>query len=280
MWITSFRRGIVRGFSTSGTASKCVSVAVESFTERSKLATVNINGPPVNCLKIPLALELTQTLKDLEVSKDVDALVIKSSIPGVFSAGLDLKDLHGQPPQHLQLLWKSVQDFWLQLYSSRLATVAYISGHCLAAGVIMAGACDYRFGVDGNYKLGIPTARIGMVAPPWVAVMLSHIIGRRQTARSLQIGQTFSPQEALEIKLLDSLSAPDSASADCFNVLHSYLSVSQESRSTAKRYMRTKFIDEFECSKAEDLASFVEYVMRESVQKNLGDYMEGYKNKG
>lgn len=271
MWITRLGRCLLRGFCTS---SKNITVQVDSFTGKSKVATIYIHRAPVNSLNVPLTLELTQALKDVEAYKLVDAVVIKSSIPGVFSAGLDLNDLYGKPREHLELFWKSVQDCWLQLYSSRLATIAYVNGHCLAAGIIFAGACDYRLGVNGNYKLGITAASIGLVTPPWVQVMLSHIIGRRRTAYSLQTSQTFSPEEALKISLLDSLSAPESADADCINVLKSYLSVSQESRSTMKHYLRAEFISDFDVSRQNDLTNFVDYVMRDSVQQNIGNFLQ------
>lgn len=274
MWISRAGRcfpNLFRGFCTS---SNNITVQVDNFSEKSKVANICLHHSPVNSLNIPLTLELTQILKDVETSKAVDAIVLKSSLPGVFSAGLNLNDLHGKPQEHLELFWKSVQDCWLHLYSSRLATVAYISGHCLAAGVILAGACDYRLGVNGNYKLGITAARIGMVAPPWVFGMLSHIMGRRASERSIQTGQTFSPEEALEVGLLDRLSAPELAREECLNVLQSYLSVSQESRVTMKQYMKADFINDFERTRQQDLANFVEYVMRDSVQTNIGNYLK------
>ena len=272
MWSTWFRRCWFRrclmcGFSTS---SKNITIKVDS----SKVAIIFLHRAPVNSLNIALCLELTQAMKDVEASNFVEAVVIKSSLPGIFSAGLDLKDLYGKPPDHLELFWKSVQDSWLQLYSSRLATVAYISGHCLAAGIIFAAACDYRFGVDGNYKLGITAARIGMVTPRWIIDVLSQIIVRRQVAYSLQTGQTFSPEEAVKVGMLDSLSLPESADADCLNILNTFLSVSQESRQTIKHYLRSDFIRDFESSRQKDLTTFVDYVMRDSVQQNIGNYLK------
>lgn len=260
------------------TSTSDVSVVIKEVKEKSRVAIINMNRSPVNSLSIPFARELCASLSNVEVnSAGVDAVVIKSSIPGQFSAGLDLNDLYGQPLEHLEQFWTSVQDLWLQLYSSKLATVAYINGHCLAAGIIIVAACDYRFAVEGCYNFGIPAARLGMVAPSWVMKMLAQIIGTRRTEYDLQTGQMFSPKRALEIGLIDELSPAETADENSLEVVKTYLSVSQTSRLIMKQQMREEFIDAFKRKRNEDLKNFVEFVSNDTVQKNIGEYLKKIK---
>lgn len=50
------------------------------------------------------------------------------SLPKVFSAGLDLiKEVHNPDPKRLAVFWRGFQEMWLQLYGSRLATIAVIN---------------------------------------------------------------------------------------------------------------------------------------------------------
>ena len=132
-------------------SSSDVSVEVKKVMENSSVAFISMNRAPVNTMTYPLMFNLTQALRTAESTEGVHAVVLKSSIPGQFSAGLDINNLYGQPQDHIEQLYNSVFEFWLQIYSSKLATIAYISGHCVAAGFIIATAFDYRFGVRGHY---------------------------------------------------------------------------------------------------------------------------------
>lgn len=107
-----------------------------------------------------------------------------------------------------------------------------------------------------------------MVAPPWFLKMLSNLMGQRTTEPVLQVGRTFTPDEAIKVGLIDQICTSERSGDACFQAINSYLSVSQESRRTMKQYFRSELIDSSYMMKDD---SFVNYVMRESVQKQLGN---------
>jgi len=257
--------------------SSSTRISIEKITDRLNVAVLTMHRTPVNSLDFSFTKELSAAITEVESDTKVDALVIKSSIPGQFSAGLDLNELYRQSPEHLKQFWKSVQDFWLQLYSSRLATVAHINGHCLAAGIIVAAACDYRLAVEGEYKLGITAAKVGLVAPSWVMEMIAQIIGRRRVEFDIPTGTVYSPEEALEIGLIDALCTVQSGDEVCLEVVRRCLSVSQLSRVTMKSQMREKFICEFKRRQSDDLSNFVEFVSQDVVQQSVGEYFNKMK---
>lgn len=47
--------------------------------------------------------------------------------PGIFSAGLDLKEMCGKNLAHYAEYWKAVQDLWLRLYLSNLVLISAIN---------------------------------------------------------------------------------------------------------------------------------------------------------
>ena len=245
-------------------------------TNKWNVATVFLKRSPVNSLNIPFTSQITHTLKEIENS-DVDAVIIKSLLPNVFSAGLDLHEMYGVSRDHLKEFWWIVQDLWFQIYSSRLVTLSYVSGHCLAAGTIIAAACDYRIACKGDYQIGVTAAKVGLVAPPWFLKMLSHLMGERRTEHVLQVGKTFSPDEAVQVGLVDEVCSDDQGSNACLQALSSYLSVSQQSRQTMKRYLRAELIDDFDSKRVKDRDNFLDYVMRDSVQEQLGIYIQQLK---
>lgn len=240
------------------------------------VASVTLNRPPVNSFDVAFTDELTRALKE---SEEVDALILKSKNPSVFSSGLDLHDLFAQPRSHLELFWQHVQDLWLQLYSSRLPTIAAVNGHCLAGGTILAAACDYRVAVEGNYGIGVTAAKIGVIAPPWFLKMLTYVMGQRNTELALQLGRVFTPSEAVGVGLVDKVCPKDMMDEECWKALEPFLTVSAESRATMKLSLRADLIDTFLRSREEDMNNFVDFILKESVQSNLGKYMEQLKSK-
>lgn len=83
-------------------------------------------------------------------------MILASSNAKIFSAGLDVSELVAPDANRLPAFWNSLQQVYIDLYGSRLATVACIQGHAPAAGCFLAMACDYRVMSAGNAN-HIPT---------------------------------------------------------------------------------------------------------------------------
>lgn len=49
------------------------------------------------------------------------------AVPGIFSAGLDITEMFGRSEERLGEFWRAVQQLWILLYGSRLATVAAVN---------------------------------------------------------------------------------------------------------------------------------------------------------
>ena len=125
------------------------------------LATVSLKHKPVNSLTQAVCEELKVVTHALEADPEVRGVVFGSGVPGIFSAGMDLRSMHGRSTDELAAFWTAVQEMWLALYMTPLATVAAISGHAPAGGCLIALACDYRVLVEGKYRIGLNEAQIG-----------------------------------------------------------------------------------------------------------------------
>lgn len=272
-----FFRGM-RSLTTVSNATKLIEVSTAA-TDKFCVTTISLKRQPVNSFNIALTSELTSTLIDVEKSGQTDAVIITSDIPGVFSAGLDLNDLYQTSRTHLESFWKCVQDMWIQLYSTKLPTVAAINGHCLAGGTVIASSCDHRIAVEGDYGLGVTAAKVGVIAPPWFLKMLTFLMGHRQTELALQQGKAFIPEEARKVGLVDEICAPELLQTKCTEALQPYLNTFPEARAHMKLSLRAKLIDEFLQSRDEDMDKFVSFVLRDSVQNQLGSYVQKLKSK-
>jgi hypothetical protein len=100
--------------------------------------------PPVNSMSLELLSSLRDSIAAAEADKECRAIVLASAQPGVFSAGLDITEMHQPDPERLRNFWSTLQEVWLRLSTSRLATVAAIEGHSPAGGCRKTGAVRTR----------------------------------------------------------------------------------------------------------------------------------------
>ena len=106
--------------------------------------TISMRNAPVNFLNAKTANALISELDSLEKNKDCRAVVLTSSLPSIFSAGLDLSALYSTSSADLNIFWTAVQEIWIRLYSCRLPVIAAINGSAPAAGCLLAISADYR----------------------------------------------------------------------------------------------------------------------------------------
>lgn len=251
----------------------------DSVLDKYTVATVSLNRPPVNGFSMALAEQFNTAFRSIEESDQLDAVIIKSSVPNIFSSGLDLSELYQTSEMRLESFWKEVRDMWFNIYSSKLPVVAAVNGHCLAGGTMMAAACDYRVAVKGDYRMGVTAAKVGMIAPLFLFKVLAHLIGQRRTELAIQQGQVFTPDEAKAIGLVDEVCDTNELQLRSVKALHPFLNVSQVARSTMKMSLRTEILTMFLDSEEEEIETFVSFVMQESVQEQLGKYIKKLKRK-
>jgi enoyl-CoA hydratase len=171
-------------------------------------AVLRIDRPPANAIDLDLANEFANALEGVQTTDGIDALIL-TGVGSCFSAGLDLKALPTYDRAQQQAMVMQVNRLFGGLYGLPLPTIAAVNGHSIAGGVILTLACDYRIGAEGDYKLGLAEARVGVPFP--VAAMaivqseLSHPVARTMvlTARNS------SPRDALSMGVLDELQPPE-----------------------------------------------------------------------
>jgi enoyl-CoA hydratase/carnithine racemase len=82
-----------------------------NLTKASSLsvAVLELDRAPVNSLSKEMADALVEAVKEAESDDKVQALVIKSSNPKIFSAGLDITEMNNPEVQRLEDFWRSIQ---------------------------------------------------------------------------------------------------------------------------------------------------------------------------
>lgn len=250
------------------------------FDQSTGVAVMRLQNPPVNSLSLEFLTEICINLEKLEMDKSCRGLIITSDRPKVFSAGLDILEMYGKTPERCAEFWKAVQEMWLKLYSSNMATIAAINGSSPAGGCLMSMTCDYRIMADNpRYSIGLNETLLGIVAPFWFKDTMVNTVGHRTTELALQLGLLYSPAEALKIGLVDQLVPEDQVLTTATKTMTKWLAIPDHARQITKSMMRKPTIDRLTANRESDIKNFVSFITKSSVQKSLGMYLEMLKKR-
>lgn len=70
--------------------------------------------------------EIRETL-ETTVKNDSKGIILTSSLPNVFSAGLDIREMLKPDVKRLNEFWTSLQDMWLTLYGLKIPIAAAVN---------------------------------------------------------------------------------------------------------------------------------------------------------
>jgi enoyl-CoA hydratase len=88
-----------------------------------------------------------------------------------------------------------------------------VNGHAIAGGLVLALACDYRLGVERDYRIGLNEVAIG-ASYPRVAFEIVRLRLTHARASELLLGAALYPaDQALRLGVVDELLPPDTFAA-------------------------------------------------------------------
>lgn len=276
------------------------------------IAILTMNRPPANSLSLEMNEAICTAIKNVEANPKIQSAILASTNPKIFSAGLDISELVSPDKDRLPKFWNSLQQVYIDLYGSRLATVAAIQGHAPAAGCFLAMACDYRVMSAGDINsetkkkhiptIGLNETKLGISAPSWMGQLLVRTIGYRQAELALALGTLFPPEEALKIGLVDDVVSQQPSESECdalFELLPSvtkdqassqlmqkayaqaklFAKIHPQARVASKLVTREEHIQDMIAKREDDSNHFCGFVAHEAVQSNLKAYVEALKKK-
>jgi cyclohexa-1,5-dienecarbonyl-CoA hydratase len=157
---------------------------------------VSLQRPPLNVLDIPSIVELAGVLEPLARRPDVKVVVLRSAVPRVFSAGVDIRD---HTRERVGTMLEVFHGVFRLLDRLPQATVAAVDGPCLGGGCELAAFCDVVLATP-SATFGQPEINVGCF-PPVAAVLLPRLIGRAAFEMVLT-GAAVSATEAARVGLI------------------------------------------------------------------------------
>ena len=182
-------------------------VHVHVGEQRPGIGTLVIDREPINALTRQAYRELADAAEEVSRRDDIAAVVIFGG-HGTFCAGDDVPELHT-----LDRAGAEAADRVRRLALDAVAaipkpTVAAITGYALGAGLSLALAADWRVAGD-NVRVGATEILAGLVPGGGGGARLARTVGHARAKELAFSGRFVGPEEALALRLLDELVAPD-----------------------------------------------------------------------
>ena len=255
-------------------ASRGVSSSLVTIDHgESGVAKLLMNRPPVNSLNLELLQGLRASLEEVHADKSVKGLVLGTAKPGIFSAGLDITEMHDPDEARLNEFWRTLQEVWLSLYGARLPVIAAVEGHAPAGGCLLAMACDERVMATGKFKMGLNETILGIVAPPFFIDTMVNTIGHRETERMLGLGMQVDAEAAVRIGMVDEAVPLEDVMPRAEALLANWMKIPAAARFETKTRLRAPALDKLKATQDQDRANFVSFILTDQVQASLGSYI-------
>ena len=200
------------------------------------IAEITMDDGKVNVMSIEMLEDLNQAFERAE--SEAQALVLRSALPGIFSAGFDLKVFAANDSEHSVAMVRSGAQLALKLMGLGIPTLGVVAGHAYPMGTFLLLACDVRVGVEGQQKMGLNEVAI-QITPPGFAVELAR--SRLHPAwlnRTVTLGEMFEPHDALTAGFLDRVEKPEAVESVVSQISTALTKIHQPSHSAAKQRLR------------------------------------------
>jgi enoyl-CoA hydratase len=164
---------------------------------------LRFDRPPANAIDESLLADLSVAIDEARADDAVRAVVLTGA-GAFFGGGFDLSAPRrdARATADLAALYREAH---LGLLSLPKPTLAMVNGHAIAGGLVTALACDYRLGVEGDYRIGLNEVAIG-ASFPRVAFEIVRLRLPHARASELLLGAALYPaSQAIRLGVVDEL---------------------------------------------------------------------------
>lgn len=151
---------------------------------------------------------------DGELTRADGEPILLTGTGDAFCAGLNLKEVVAKDPAEMPAFLDKVDAFATRLFHYPAPTVAWINGHAIAGGCVLALCCDYRV-LTRNRKtlMGVNEVALGACYPPRIMRIVKERLSPAHAHEVMLGAGLYGPQDALRLGLVDEVSEVAEGSA-------------------------------------------------------------------
>ena len=167
------------------------------------MITLTMNAPGKNALSTELMNWLIDRLGEARGEP-----VFLTGAGDAFSAGLNLKEVASLDAEGMTRFLGTLERMVDALFHYPGPIVAWINGHAIAGGCVVALACDHRLMTrEPKARIGLNEVPLGLRFPPKTWRLVTHRLPAHARDRVVLEGGLYAPETALRLGLVDELVA-------------------------------------------------------------------------
>lgn len=173
------------------------------FEKQDGIGLIKLNRPPANTYDYELMQQLHDALERVRFDEGIKVAILTSELEKFFSAGADIKMLKESVPDYKASFCLFCQETLNKMEQTPKIIIAALNGHCVGGGLEIALACDLRFMGRNAGQIGLPEVTLGVLPGTGGTQRLPRLIGKARALDMMITGRTITPDEALQIGLVD-----------------------------------------------------------------------------
>jgi enoyl-CoA hydratase len=203
------------------------------------VAVIRFDDGKVNALSHAAIEALEAAVEQAQAEAQAICLVGR---PGRFSAGFDLSVMSAGLDAATELVAAGGR-LMLRLYLHPQPVVAAVTGHALAAGVLLAASCDVRIGADVPAKIGLNETAIGLSLPVFAVELARDRLTPTELLRATVTAQIYDAPGAAAAGWLDRVVAADDCEAQAIAEARRLAAYSAEAYARTKKLLREPVVE-------------------------------------
>jgi enoyl-CoA hydratase/3-hydroxyacyl-CoA dehydrogenase len=169
---------------------------------RGDVAIAWLANLPMNAVSPDVIRDLGTVWERVKAADGVQAMVIASSVPVVFSAGADIKAFTAMDEAAGEELIHTGHALLRDLGTAPVATIAAVNSIAFGGGCELAMACDVRIAAEAAV-FGQPEIKLGIIPGFGGTQRLPRLVGPNRALELNLVGDAILSEEALELGLVN-----------------------------------------------------------------------------
>jgi len=165
---------------------------------RDGAAWITLDDGKVNAMSLEMLREIEAQLEN--ACGAAGPIVVKGR-KGIFSAGFDVK-VFARGPEDSRRMVKAGVRVIERMLGLPQPIVTACTGHAYPMGAFLMLCADVRFGVAGDWNIGMNEVAIGLAVPQFAVELARHRLTPAGAMRA-STGAMFKPEEAARLGYLD-----------------------------------------------------------------------------
>lgn len=240
------------------------------LTKDEGIARVALSRGKVNAINEKVVDELSDCFKQLADDPTVKAIIFTGE-GKFFTFGFDIPEFLGYPRNDFIRYLTKFTDLYAYLFLYPKPVIAALNGHTVAGGCMLAISCDYRIMIPEKARIALNEINFGSSLFAGSVEIMKVLIGQRKAETAVCSGAMYSPEEALELGLIDRIVSPDELETEARATAKEYASKDGAAFKSIKRLLRKTLADDFARREKDSILEFVDIWYSENTWKQLQD---------